>query len=52
MPKPGESTAIRYSERVEDDLIYADGEFIELIYADGEIHPDPVQAKQKVKKEN
>ncbi|MEA2164025.1 MAG: hypothetical protein QOK37_2152 [Thermoanaerobaculia bacterium] len=40
--KPGETTQMRYSDRLEDDLIYADGSFIQL----------PSQAKPKTKKEN
>jgi hypothetical protein len=40
--KSGETTATRYSDRLEDDLIYADGSFIQL----------PAQAKPKIKNEN
>ncbi|HXH93204.1 MAG TPA: DUF2059 domain-containing protein [Thermoanaerobaculia bacterium] len=40
--KPGETITMRYSDRLEDDLIYADGSFIQL----------PTQAKPKTKKEN
>lgn len=40
--KPGETIATRYSDRLEDDLIYGDGSFIQL----------PSQAKPKMKQEN
>jgi hypothetical protein len=38
--KPGANIAIRYRDRLEDDLIYADGAFVQL----------PVQAKPREKK--
>ena len=40
--KPGETITTRYSDRLEDDLIWADGSFVQL----------PTQAKPKTKKEN
>jgi hypothetical protein len=41
VPKPGANTAVRYRDRLEDDLIYADGAFVQL----------PVQAKPREKKQ-
>lgn len=40
--KAGEAVTTRYSDHLEDDLIYADGSFVQL----------PTQAKPKTKKEN
>jgi hypothetical protein len=42
LPKPGQSIEVRYSDRLEDDLIYGDGQYIQI----------PVQAKPKVKSSN
>lgn len=42
LPKPGEAAVTRYSERLEDDLIYGDGEYIQV----------PVQMKPKATKQD